>query len=455
MAINFGSYELLLAEKIKDASEIESLILSRALEKLKSGAVDVVATTSDLPTATGNENKLYYVTQDKTIYISNSGTWLSITTTSISKLFAWGLNQYGYLATGNVICYSSPVQEVSGSTNWSSVSGGYTHSTAIKADGTLWVWGINTWGQLGIDGTIHYSSPVQEVSSGTTWSSVSAGNFHTSAIKTDGTLWTWGRNIFGALGTNDLINYSSPVQEVSSSTNWSSVSSGSQLKYGTTAIKKDGTLWAWGSNSLGRLGTGDVISYSSPVQEVSNSTNWSSVSAGNFHTSAIKTDGTLWSWGRNNLGALGTDDVICYSSPVQEVSGSTNWSSVSCTDNATAAIKTDGTLWTWGNNNYGQLGTGDVVSYSSPVQEVSNSTNWSSVSAGYQQFSESYMSAIKTDGTLWSWGQNSSGRLGTNNQINYSSPVQEVSSSTNWSSVSTGGAHNLAISAITVSPRSY
>jgi alpha-tubulin suppressor-like RCC1 family protein len=122
---------------------------------------------------------------------------------------------------------------------------------AVKSDGTLWTWGRNEWGQLG-DGTmVNQSSPVQ-VGSTTNWRSVAAGHEHTVAVKSDGTLWTWGRNEWGQLGDGTMVNQSIPVQ-VGSATNWQSVAAGHEH---TVAVKSDGTLWTWGGNSYGQLGDG-------------------------------------------------------------------------------------------------------------------------------------------------------------------------------------------------------
>jgi len=401
-----------------------------------------VATGNDLPDiSSGNvpEGTIVFVESLRIPVVATDVGWEGLDSRSIKRLFAWGYNQYGRLGTDNTINYSSPVQEVSSSTNWSSVSAGNVYSAAIKTDGTLWAWGRNNSAQLGTDNTIDYSSPVQEVSNSTTWSSVSAGDVHSAAIKTDGTLWAWGINAFGALGTDDVIYYSSPVQEVSNSTTWSSVSAGDEH---SAAIKTDGTLWSWGRGNSAQLGVGDIVCYSSPVQEVSSSTNWSSVSAGDNYSVAIKTDGTLWSWGTNTYGQLGTGNITASSSPRQEVSSSTTWSSVSSGGTHTSAIKTDGTLWGWGNNTLGRLGINNTIWASSPVQEVSSSTNWSSVSSGRYT-----TAAIKTDGTLWVWGQNNSGVLGTGDVVSYSSPVQEVSSRTDWSIVSVNE-HTLATTAV-------
>ena len=149
------------------------------------------------------------------------------------------------------------------------------------------------------------------------------------------------------------------------------------------AIKTTGTLWAWGANTYGRLGTGNTTVRSSPVQ-IGTDTNWSKVSAGSNHSLAIKTTGTLWAWGRNNYHKLGLNDSqagTSRSSPVQ-IGTDTDWASVDATLNHSTAIKTDGTLWVWGQNSSGQLGIPFLTSTSSPVQIGSN-TNWSKVSTSY------------------------------------------------------------------------
>ena len=201
-----------------------------------------------------------------------------------------------------------------------------SNASAIKTDGTLWVWGRNTYGELGTNNTTHYSSPVQTISGGTNWKQVSMGFYHMAAIKTDGTLWVWGTNWFGQLGTNSTVSTSSPVQTITGGTNWKQVSCGI---YSTAAIKTDGSLWVWGNNSYGQLGTNNITSYSSPVQTIAGGNNWRKVSMGLYHTLAIKTDGTLWTWGRNSYGALGDNTIIHRSSPVQTIAGGNNWVSVS------------------------------------------------------------------------------------------------------------------------------
>jgi alpha-tubulin suppressor-like RCC1 family protein len=286
----------------------------------------------------------------------------------------------------------------------------------IKSDpGTLWTFGYNNTGQLGDNTIISKSSPVQVP--GTQWTQVAAGNAHTLARKSDGTLWAWGVNSFGILGVSDsntVLRRSSPVQIPG--TQWKSIST----NLGTTAVatKTDGTLWAWGRNDRGPVGNSTTIDQSSPIQIPGNVWNFASSGGGasyNGHTLATKTDGTLWTWGNNQQGQLGHGNATHRSSPVQ-VPG-TQWSEVFAGDFFSVARKTDGTLWSWGFNNNGQLGQNNVTSRSSPVQIPGE--NWVFASAG-----SSRAVALKTDGTLWTWGTDSFGRLGIGSTGPKSSPVQ-------------------------------
>lgn len=350
------------------------------------------------------------------------------------SLWLWGYNTYGQLADNTTTHKSSPVQTVSGGTSWKQVTQSYWSTAAIKTDGSLWVWGRNHTGQLGTNNTTNTSSPVQTIAAGTNWKQVVGGRVHIAAIKTDGTLWTWGSGAIGQLGNNATTSRSSPAQTVSGGTNWKLVSA---CGYQTGAIKTDGTLWGWGINYQGNLGNNNTTWMSSPVQTISAGTDWKLISCGHYHTGAIKTDGTLWMWGTNSLGALGDNTVTHRSSPVQTVAAGSNWKLIACGFYHTVAIKTDGTLWSWGKNNYGQVGDNTTTNTSSPVQTVAGGTNWKQVS----QVSESTIMAIKTDGTLWSWGRNDYGQLARNNLTFQSSPVQTIAGGSNWKQVTTGNSY--------------
>jgi alpha-tubulin suppressor-like RCC1 family protein len=364
-------------------------------------------------------------------------------------VWAWGYNNYGQLGTNDRTNRSSPVQTVAGGSNWKQVECGSLVSGGIKTDGTLWVWGKNFFGGLGTNDRTPRSSPVQTVAGGTDWKQISVGGNEggVAAIKTNGTLWNWGVNNYGDLGTNNITYYSSPVQTISGGTNWKFVSKSLQH---TIAIKTDGTAWSWGKNWYGQLGNNTSTGYipnrgvSSPVQVVGGGAGWKIVSAGPGgvgHSAGIKTDGTLWCWGYGGFGTIGNNTLNNYSSPVQTISGGTNWKQVTCGYYTTHAIKTDGTLWGWGYNSAQySLGTNDKVNYSSPVQTVAGGTNWYSISTSDGNGGPM---AIKTDGTLWTWGKNGYGTNLTGNTTDTSSPVQ-VTTYTNWKSA-VGGSTVIAI----------
>jgi alpha-tubulin suppressor-like RCC1 family protein len=349
------------------------------------------------------------------------------------QLWAWGQNNSGQLGNGTITNTSSPVTVAGGGINWKQVAGRHSHAVAIKTDGTLWTWGYNSVGQLGDNTTTNRSSPGTTVVGGTNWKQVSASYVFTAAVKTDGTLWTWGYNAKGQLGDGTTTSRTSPVTTAGGGTNWKQVSCGD---YHVAAVKTDGTLWAWGNgySNYGQLGDGTTTSRTSPVTTAGGGTNWKQVSCGYNHTAAIKTDGTLWVWGRNDYGQLGNSTITNTSSPITPISGeATNWKQVSCGYRFTLAIKTDGTLWAWGKNNVGQLGNSTITNTSSPITPISAGTNWKQVSCGYD-----YTTAIKTDGTLWTWGNNTTGQLGDNTTTARSSPGTTVAGGTNWKQVSCG-----------------
>ena len=346
------------------------------------------------------------------------------------ELWTWGRNQFGGAGDNtNNNNRITPVTTLAGGSNWKQVSASIG-CAAIKTDGTLWTWGYNLYGQLGTNDGTHRSTPVTTFAGGTNWKQVACGYPHTAAIKTDGTLWTWGFNNNGQLGTNDTTERRTPVTTFAGGTNWKQVYS---LALFTVAIKTDGTLWTWGQNNYGQLGVNDTTARSTPVTTFAGGTNWKQVDCGYNHTGAIKTDGTLWTWGRNAYGKLGTNDTTHRSTPVTTFAGGTNWKQVSTSVNHTAAIKTDGTLWTWGYNAYGVLGVNDTTERNTPVTTFAGGTNWKQVSFG--RFAST---AIKTDGTLWTWGHGNEGNLGINDTVQRNTPVTTFAGGTNWKQVSAG-----------------
>jgi alpha-tubulin suppressor-like RCC1 family protein len=354
------------------------------------------------------------------------------------RLYGWGGNFSGQLGDNTkLLPRSTPRQEFSSSTNWKQVSNadsstGLGLAGAVKTDGTLWMWGYNPYGQLGTNDTITRSTPTQ-VGTATNWKQVACGYFNTTAVKTDGTLWSWG------LYSDELFGIRSTPKQVGNETNWKSVLCG---KAHRGALKYDGTLWMWGDNGYGQLGLNDRTDRYTPVQEITSSTNWKQIVGGEDFTVAVKTDGTLWAWGSNYSGQLG-DNTTAYRSTPRQIGTATDWKTVSAGKSHAAAIKTDGTLWAWGSNSYRIVDYTSASYRSTPRQEGTSATNWKLVSSGY-----GYINAIKTDGTLWSWGRNNQGQLGNNTTSSSSLPRQEFTSNTNWVQLSsTWGRSCLAIQA--------
>lgn len=311
---------------------------------------------------------------------------------------------------------------------WQQVSAGSGFSIGLKTDGTLWAWGYNFYGQLGIGNTTNQIVPVQ-VGSSNDWQMVSAGNNHVHAIKTDGTLWGWGFNGNGQLGTGGYGQFLSPIQ-IGTDNDWQFISAGMVF---SMAIKTDGTLWGWGENASGQVGVPGPLLYLTP-QQVGTATNWQTVSARNStHTLAIKADGTLWAWGENSVGQLGTGDNSNRYSPAQ-IGTATDWQAVNASYYCSHAIKTDGTLWSWGSNDDGQLGIGNNTDSNIPVQEITLATDWQSVSGGQTQ-----CQATKTDNTLWFWGFGITGDGST-----VTNTPEQVGTGNNWQLVTTFWNHTFA-----------
>lgn len=306
-----------------------------------------------------------------------------------------------------------------------------THSAGIRADGTLWAWGENDNGQAGLGTTWISPAPVTQVGTATNWTDVACGGQQSAAVRADGTLWEWGRGV------------TAPVQ-VGTDTNWTAVACGGTAY--KLALRSNGTLWAWGTNTNGQLGDGTQTHRAAPVQ-VGVATNWTAIACGSAHSAALRSDGTLWTWGDNWEGQLGhgtmrNSPYTTANSPhvvPLQVGTATGWTQVRCGVGHTVALRADGTLWTWGLNSSGQLGDDTTTSRTVPVQ-VGTASHWASADAG-----STCTLAVATNGTLWSWGSSLyEGQLGYEAPTLQKTPRQ-VGADTTWSAVSCGNSHALAL----------
>ncbi len=339
---------------------------------------------------------------------------------SAQTLWAWGANQYGQVGNGTTNTSGQKTRvQTSTETTWVDIDGGYQHSVALKSDGTIWVWGYNSLGELG-DGTTTDSNIPKKLGVDNDWVDVEAGYEYTMALKKDGSLWHWGQY--------EGVNSKVPVQ-FGTSKDWVKIASGWNHSFG---IKTDGTLWAWGA---GRIGNGALTGSTTPVKIGTDS--WKEVAGGENYSVGIKSDGTLWGWGISDYGQAGTTGG--YKSEPTQIGTDANWATITAGKRHTVAIKSDGTVWSWGDNgSTNNLGDGTSISSRNTPGQIGTATDWAIAAAG-----NSHTMVLKKDGTLWAFGYNGTGPLGDNTLFVASTPTQIGSDK--WSKVGVGTAHTLAI----------
>jgi len=322
---------------------------------------------------------------------------------------------------------------------------GRAHSCEVRDDGTLWCWGKGGNGELGQGdpgGSDDEDRPEPgRIGSLTTWAHVATGANHNCAVRTDGSLWCWGRNDHGELGLGDRENRYEPAR-VGSLTTWRKVAANGG--YHTCGLQTDGSLWCWGYSEHGQMGNGGDGTAPppdrtpEPVRAGGSTSTWIDVEAGVRHTCAIKSDRSLWCWGHNHAGQLGIGEQgTDRTSPVRVGTGT--WTRVSTGENITCGIRTDGTLWCWGSVLGTRFDSSRNEGMPVPVQESTASATWSDVGVGWE-----HVCATRTDGTLWCWGHNAEGQLATGDTKVRWAPAQESSGGTSWTAVSCGEEHTLA-----------
>ena len=377
--------------------------------------------------------------------------WVSTTSTTAGFALSSDLATGSIYRLGMVTTPGTTPTSSDALTTWSSVSDGNNHGCGLQTDNTLWCWGTPLNGELGITAVSDYLyAKKQPGTAGTTWSQVSSGYGITCGIRTTGALWCWGTNGLYQLGLGaDTTTHSTPAN-TSALTTWKSVSVGPTT---ACALKTDGTIWCWGDNANGQLGTNDStvgFQRTTPTQ-VANPTGatWTDLSIRGYHACAQDQTNAVYCWGRNDLGQLGNGTTTQTKLPGTALPtvGGVPWRLVRVGITSTCGIRTDGKLYCWGQNANGQLGVGDTTDRSSPTLVLGGYSNWTSVALNTGTGSgpaQGDTCGSQSNGTLWCWGLNDKYQLGLGDTTTRTSPV-EVGTDTNWSQVEPGVSHACAV----------
>ncbi|HHT9110863.1 MAG TPA: RCC1 domain-containing protein [Candidatus Brocadiaceae bacterium] len=340
---------------------------------------------------------------------------------SDGTVWTWGANKFGQLGDGTTIAKSLPIQ-VGGISKVVAIDGGAGHTVAAKLDGTVWAWGLNNYGQLGDATTENKNIPVQ-VNGLLDIIAVACGGNHSVSLNRNGDVWTWGANEYGQLGIG---GETSPGSKKNKPEKINGLGGIIALACGgshTIALSKDGEVYGWGCNQKGQIGDGTNIKRTSPVK-VNGLSGIIAITSGgalggdtNSHNLALKSDGTVWAWGSNSDGQLGDGTDTDRNIPVQ-VGGLSHVIAIAGGGAHSVALKSDGTVWAWGCNWAGQLGIGIPFSAKNKPVRVKHLSNIITIASGWM-----HSIAEKSDGTLYAWGYNELGELGDGTFTNRSLPV--------------------------------
>lgn len=322
------------------------------------------------------------------------------------SVWSWGDNTHKQLAGYSSLSSANPlaIQKEDGNrfTNVKAIAAGGYHTVALDKNGKVWTWGSNDSGQLGHSPLLSASGSPKIVVGLPEIVAIAAGDYHTMVVDVNGEVWTWGRNGFGQLGTNPnpLAVSILPVKVTISGVPQSKIVAVSAGAEHSVALRQDGTVWAWGRNTVGQLGNGETTNVNYNPTMVSGLTGIMEIAAGDSHTLALKQDRTtIWAWGSNYYGQLGDGGRESKLRPIQ-VEGIRNVTAIAAGNNHTAAIKEDGTVWAWGRNTSGSSSV-----RTAPIQ-IKGLENAIAIGGGGD--ADSFILAVKKDGTVWFWNKDSS-----------------------------------------------
>ncbi|QSX37718.1 RCC1 domain-containing protein [Shewanella sedimentimangrovi] len=358
--------------------------------------------------------------------VTRTGGRSSFAIKSDGTLWSWGygaelglnngwLDEWGYLQTPAIL----QPQQVNTDTDWADIRVGWTQVVALKKDGSIWSWGSNYSGALGLglenDPDVYWlqvDTPTR-IGNRTDWVKIAAAEDTSYAIDSSGRLWGWGQNDYGQIGDGTDVDRNVPTQ-VGSDTDWRDVAGG----WGhTLAIKSDGSLWAWGDNSHGLLGDGTTETRLSPVR-IGTDNDWQAVAAGDSHSIALKKDGSIWGWGNGGSGPTGLGNFEDVYQPTR-IGVDNDWVEIGAGDSHSVAVKADNSHWSWGHK--GQTGLGSLAGNQNLPARMPSSSGWLDLGFGADSF---HATGVSCDGGLWSWGWNNGPELGQGITPVVEEPVQ-------------------------------
>lgn len=326
-----------------------------------------------------------------------------------------------------VALYINTSAQCTSATGWKQMSQGIDFGVALKTDGTIWMWGRNIDGVRGNGTNGGVIKHPEQVGTATDWKEIQTGSLFVLAIKNNGDLYGWGDNTFGQLGLSNNTDVHTPTLLMTG------VKSFSAGYYHTTIVKNDGTLWSTGYNEWGNLGIGNNINQNSFKQESSNATNWDKTYSGWYNSFGIKSNGTLWSCGSHNYRVTGQGQTSGLINTFAQVGSGTNWSSLAVSWNHVLALTSTGKVWGWGHSNDGRLG---IVSpgqaYYATPQAIDAANNYTAVSTGYN-----HSMVLRADGAAFAGGVNQYGKLGigTTDVDTEGKAFQRMGTASNWASL--------------------
>ncbi len=368
------------------------------------------------PTPTPIESKFNQSIIEKYKNKISGSSYMSMAVKEDGSLWTWGNGYEGGIGNN----YKKNPERFVGISDCKSVSVGFSHALILKDDGSVWAWGNNYRGQLGNgnSGSNSNSDSFVKISGLDEIVSISARMHSSMALKNDGSVWTWGYNANGQLGIGSHDDQVTPNNVVLDK-KAIKISAGD---YYSIVLLENGTVWAWGINDKGQLGDGGQTERTRPAK-VSGLSDIIDIATGETHSLALKRDGTVFAWGSNALGQCGEGTSSGDGSEINKlkpvrVKNLTNIISVGCGRSYSAALRSDGSVWGWGYNDVNQIGPKASFNQRIPIK-IDDLDNIISLGTG-----DSYLLALKTDGTIWGTGLNEEAELGDGTTQNRTAPIQ-------------------------------